>query len=66
MSALKLPQALAYSRANQHLCHRIGVQLDGVDMGTSVIAYDVAKGFVVMQATGDRRLGKVEPYWRTR
>lgn len=66
MGALKLPQVLTYSKANQHLCHRIGVRLDGVDMAGGVIAYDVPRGFVVIQKDGSRRTGVVEPYWRAR
>lgn len=64
MGALKLPQKLTYNRANAALCHRIGVKLDGVDQQAGVISYDVAAGYVIMQANGERRNGVVEPYWR--
>lgn len=65
MGALKLPQKLAYSRANQHLCHRIGIRLNGVDMEDKGLAYDVAAGWVLVRG-GDKKHGTVEPYWRTR
>ena len=65
MSALKLPQKLACNRANQHLCHRIGIKLNGVDQGAECIAYDVPEGYVLMK-NGDRKLGVVAPYWRAR
>jgi hypothetical protein len=64
MGALKLPQVLAYSRANAALCHRIGVKLNGVDQAAGVIAYNVPEGWVLMQTTGERKTGLVEPYWR--
>lgn len=63
MGALKIPQKLAYSRANQHLCHRIGLRLNGKDVGTDGVAYDVAAGWVLCK-NGDRKTGTVEPYWR--
>lgn len=63
MGALKIPQKLAYSRANQHLCHRIGIRLNGSDIGAEGVAYDVSAGWVLMR-NGDRKTGTVEPYWR--
>lgn len=65
MGALKIPQILRYSSINKHLCHRIGVRLDGVDMEAGVIAYNVPEGYVILQKTGERKDGAVEPYWRS-
>jgi hypothetical protein len=64
MTALALPIRYSKARGNLALCARIGIRLDGVDMGKTVIAYDVPEGWV---RTIDARLlkGVVEPYWRT-
>lgn len=63
MGALKLPRVLAVTRLNKHLCARIGVRLDGEDLGTKCLAYDADKG-VVHLTGGVSKSGTVEPYWR--
>jgi hypothetical protein len=63
MGALAIPKRMSLTAANAHLCARLGVKLDGVDMGHSVKSYDIEKGFVV--TTSDIvKHGVVEAYWR--
>jgi hypothetical protein len=64
MTALAIPQRLTVNRANAALCQRIGIKVDGKDMGTTVIAYDVAQGWV-RTSSGTTVTGTIEPYWRT-
>lgn len=64
MGALKLPGRMTYNgKVNQPLCARIGVRLNGKDLGYSCVSYDVAAGTVKLN-TGEQKTGTVEPYWR--
>jgi hypothetical protein len=66
MGALKLPQILGVTKANAALCARIGVRLDGVDLGETCAAYHVPHGKVLCKIDGAmvEKHGVVEPYWR--
>lgn len=63
MGALKIPRTLSVTATNKHLCARIGVKLNGEDLGTTCLAYDMDKGTVFCTG-GIRKTGTVEPYWR--
>lgn len=63
MGALKIPARMVQSRGTQALCNRIGVRFNGVDQGTSVVAYDAPAGWIQLK-NGARKNGDVEPYWR--
>jgi hypothetical protein len=63
MNGMTLPAALRVTRANSSLCARIGVLVDGVDMGARVVAYDTAIGWVSL-VDGSSKRGVVTPYWR--
>ena len=63
MGALAEPQKLALTRMNAHLASRIGVRVDGHDMGERVISYDVREGWARL-TDESVRYGKIEPYWR--
>jgi hypothetical protein len=67
MGALKLPQILGITAANKALCARIGVRLDGMDLGETCGAYHVPNGKVLIKTKDGmvERRGIVEPYWRT-
>ncbi|MBL6852365.1 MAG: hypothetical protein ISS15_05430 [Alphaproteobacteria bacterium] len=63
MTAQPLPQALRATKANAFLCARIGVLIDGVDMGKRVLAYDASIGWASL-TDGSTVRGVVVPYWR--
>jgi hypothetical protein len=63
MGALKLPTALSIASASKQLCARIGVRVNGEDMGNRVVAYDVVEGWARIADNTVRR-GTIEPYWR--
>jgi hypothetical protein len=65
MGSLALPAKLSVSLANEALCDRIGVRIDGVDMGKRVLSYDVAEG-IARLTNGDVVHGTIQPYWRPR
>lgn len=58
------PPRLALSGLTRRLCARVGVKLNGQDMGQTVRAYDAHEGWVKL-VDGRTGHGKVEPYWRT-
>jgi len=58
-----LPQRLVVSRFNIELCRRIGVRINGEDMGTSLRGYNVETG-TAKKNDGTVLKGKIEPYWR--
>jgi len=63
MPALSIPKKLAARAVNKALCARIGVKVDGEDMGKRVLSYDVDAGAAVLN-DGSIKRGKIEPYWR--
>lgn len=63
MSALVLPKKLSVNHANRALCARIGVRVNGNDMGEQIVSYDVEKGIATTRE-GKTLSGKIEPYWR--
>lgn len=65
MGALAIPRAYSIAAGNRSLCARIGVRLDGKDMGHTIYAYDSVEGWVRL-ADGTVIKGRVEPYWRER
>lgn len=64
MNALTVPQKLRLTPQTKALCKRIGVLIDGLDQGTSILSYNVAEGWAL---TSDGRIikGNIEPYWRS-
>lgn len=65
MSALALPQKLVVSKANEAICKRLGVKIDGNVMPDNVVAYDVAAGTARL-LDGSTVRGTIEPYWKAR
>lgn len=63
MGALAIPKAMVATPKNAHLCARLGVKLNGVDLGKSVIAYSIPEGTVELRS-GETKRGVVEAYWR--
>lgn len=57
------PNAFMSSSANRAICARIGVRIDGQDMGASVLAYNVKQGWAKL-SSGYIVRGVIEPYWR--
>lgn len=64
MNALKLPKRYKITQQNKHLCARISVIFNGKDMWKRVCAYDIEKGTITLQISGETKQGKVEVYWR--
>lgn len=63
MSALALPKKLSVNHANRALCARIGVRVNGKDMGEQIVSYDLEK-CVATTRDGKTLSGRIEPYWR--
>lgn len=67
MGALAIPRKLSiYDNGRKKLCARIGLRIDGEDMGSSVVLYDLDAGRALVRR-GDEvieRRGTIEPFWR--